>query len=376
MLAVIITKSPADDPPAGTFYEIDSNEPVVLGRGSGADIRVRHSSVSREHLMFIPQDGQWIIKEMRSANGALLNGIEFKGTQMLKTGMTVTAGLFEFKVACNYLTDTAGYRLMGSPKPGVLAIQRGDEVLATISIPRLLDHIRDLDIFNDEVAYAALFRAVCEQDETMKTAIIKQWPDVYEILYPDIYDDEEEWEYEDEDEAQIDAEPVTVVPGAPEADTEVRKRKVKPRSERRPKARDGKSRKPKARLRGKIQILAEPGSGPLNIQLDISAKSVFIAGGVLMVLIVIYTMFSFIWERSDVPVTVNTPIVQEPADALARFSLTVEQMIANSPWDGQKQCTEALRVLKVQFKDKLLTPQEKKKIESLEKMIKNWPKNR
>jgi hypothetical protein len=378
MLAVIVTKTPVDEPPTGTFYQIDSNEPVMIGRGSDVDIRVRHSSLSREHAIFVPDGDQWLIKDLHSANGILLNGVEVKGTQILKTGMILTVGLLECKVACNYLTDLAGYQLMGTPKPGMLAIQRAEEILVTISIHRLLDHIRNLDLFNDDVAYAALFRGVCEQNAGMKNATAEQWPDVYEILYPDTYDDEEEWEYEDEDDLPVDAdaEAKTPVTGASAPKTETRRRRIKPRSERRSKPKDGSSRKPKQRLGGKIQVQKEVSSKSHGFQIDLSTKSVFIGGAVLMVLLVIYSFASFAWERSNIPVTVNKPIVREASEAITQFGLILRQMRASGFPRGQKQCTEALRVLKASLKEKLLTPQETKQVVDFEKMIKDWPTNR
>jgi hypothetical protein len=52
-----------------------SGEPdLLLGRGMDCDVRLSNDSVSRRHARLVFRDGSWIIQDLGSTNGTLVNG--------------------------------------------------------------------------------------------------------------------------------------------------------------------------------------------------------------------------------------------------------------------------------------------------------------
>lgn len=51
---------------------------VTIGRGTACDIQINSTFVSRSHVRIFPQDGQWHIQDLESANGTLLDGVSIK----------------------------------------------------------------------------------------------------------------------------------------------------------------------------------------------------------------------------------------------------------------------------------------------------------
>lgn len=55
--------------------EIELNTPgAVVGRHSGADIRLAFPEISRRHCQFTFDDGQWRVIDLDSMNGVYVNG--------------------------------------------------------------------------------------------------------------------------------------------------------------------------------------------------------------------------------------------------------------------------------------------------------------
>jgi len=86
------------DPGPGTFFQINGLKSKTLGRGSSADIRIKHSSISREHIRFVPETHTWFIEDLGSRNGTFLNDEPLKGKKILQKGFRLNVGLFHFKV--------------------------------------------------------------------------------------------------------------------------------------------------------------------------------------------------------------------------------------------------------------------------------------
>jgi len=98
VLVIVVTKSPPGDPPPGTFFQINGLEPRILGRGSSADLRIKHSSISREHVKFHPESHAWSVEDLGSRNGTLFNNAKLTGRKILQKGHQFNIGLFGFKV--------------------------------------------------------------------------------------------------------------------------------------------------------------------------------------------------------------------------------------------------------------------------------------
>jgi sigma-B regulation protein RsbU (phosphoserine phosphatase) len=68
-------------------------ERISLGRSSITELCYPDDSgLSRQHLAFEKQGEEWVIKDLGSKNGTLLNGVRIASAQILKPGDRVTAG--------------------------------------------------------------------------------------------------------------------------------------------------------------------------------------------------------------------------------------------------------------------------------------------
>ena len=75
----------------GQTYSVRSL-PVVLGRGSNADLTVEDAGVSRRHLEIMEQDGTYLAVDLGSTNGSFHNGEPLVGRHALSNGDVLTIG--------------------------------------------------------------------------------------------------------------------------------------------------------------------------------------------------------------------------------------------------------------------------------------------
>ncbi len=80
-----------------TWSEDITPAPKVLGRSEYADIRLDHSSVSRQHCRFWLDDGHCFVEDCGSTNGTYVNGLQVE-REKLAPGDTVVVGRFELVV--------------------------------------------------------------------------------------------------------------------------------------------------------------------------------------------------------------------------------------------------------------------------------------
>jgi predicted component of type VI protein secretion system len=59
-------------PGAGTEIRITSNT-LVLGRDESSDYAIPHERISRRHAQISLQDGRWLLTDLKSKNGTLIN---------------------------------------------------------------------------------------------------------------------------------------------------------------------------------------------------------------------------------------------------------------------------------------------------------------
>lgn len=66
--------------------------PVVIGRGSESTIRVDGKSISRKHLQISHQSGAYIVTDLGSTNGTMLNGTALRTPATLQDGSLMRLG--------------------------------------------------------------------------------------------------------------------------------------------------------------------------------------------------------------------------------------------------------------------------------------------
>jgi pSer/pThr/pTyr-binding forkhead associated (FHA) protein len=62
-------------------------EPILLGRGADATIRLDDDYVSTRHARFVPHGDEWYIEDLGSTNGTYI------GSQRITTPMVVSIGV-------------------------------------------------------------------------------------------------------------------------------------------------------------------------------------------------------------------------------------------------------------------------------------------
>ena len=80
-----------------TWSEDIVETPKILGRAENADIRLDHTSVSRQHCRFWIEDKTTFVEDMESTNGTYVNGLKIT-REKLNAGDTVIVGRFELIV--------------------------------------------------------------------------------------------------------------------------------------------------------------------------------------------------------------------------------------------------------------------------------------
>jgi len=71
---------------AGVVVPLGS-EPILLGRGADATIRLDDDYVSTRHARFVPHGDEWYIEDLGSTNGTYI------GSQRITTPMVVSIGV-------------------------------------------------------------------------------------------------------------------------------------------------------------------------------------------------------------------------------------------------------------------------------------------
>lgn len=75
----------------------------VIGRISTADIHLDDQGISRQHCRISRVEGQWLIEDLGSVNGVLVNGIRVQGAEALRPGDRISI----LKTVMSFVDDNA-----------------------------------------------------------------------------------------------------------------------------------------------------------------------------------------------------------------------------------------------------------------------------
>jgi pSer/pThr/pTyr-binding forkhead associated (FHA) protein len=65
---------------------------VTIGRSRQCDVVVNDPNVSRQHAEIRPRGGTWVLNDLGSTNGSLLNGRRIEGPEQVKPGDEIGIG--------------------------------------------------------------------------------------------------------------------------------------------------------------------------------------------------------------------------------------------------------------------------------------------
>src|SRR5712692_1793972 len=104
-----------------------SDRPLVLGRGTNADVVIDNNDVSRRHIRLTPEAGAYRVEDLKSLNGTFVNEVRLKDSQLLANGDRVRLG------------PTVVLRLELAPKADatmVISANAGPQLAATEMLAR------------------------------------------------------------------------------------------------------------------------------------------------------------------------------------------------------------------------------------------------
>jgi len=124
----------------------------VIGRSNQAKIKLRGSTVSRQHCELYEYEGQLVVRDLESSNGTIVNGHRIEAPTFLTPDDLLTVGPVTLRATCHEtpLDDTAS-RLSGTvekeaaaaaPKETLLPSGTSDDARTT----RIEAEVNDTDI--------------------------------------------------------------------------------------------------------------------------------------------------------------------------------------------------------------------------------------
>ena len=84
----------------GAFIEIDQDR-VRIGRDPGSDVHLADVSISRRHAEILKRDGDWIIVDLESSNGTVIDGVRV-AEGLLLPGQRLQLGSVGFQVTIDH----------------------------------------------------------------------------------------------------------------------------------------------------------------------------------------------------------------------------------------------------------------------------------
>ena len=72
--------------------------PLRIGRGPGCELLLTDASVSRRHAELLHLNGEWVLRDLRSTNGTMVNGWRITGEVVVRPGDQVSFGNLSFRL--------------------------------------------------------------------------------------------------------------------------------------------------------------------------------------------------------------------------------------------------------------------------------------
>jgi pSer/pThr/pTyr-binding forkhead associated (FHA) protein len=83
---------------------------VRIGRDPRSDVRLPFRGISRLHAVLEFCDGDWLLQDVQSTNGTLINGVPTEGT-ILQPGDVISIGACRLHLSVEYRMDKTSPRL-------------------------------------------------------------------------------------------------------------------------------------------------------------------------------------------------------------------------------------------------------------------------
>jgi pSer/pThr/pTyr-binding forkhead associated (FHA) protein len=133
----------------GKTLQLRSTETLV-GRGSGCDVRIPSSAVSRRHCRLSFRDGYLLVEDLESANGTYVNGAEVK-KRPVRPGDKLEIGPIVFVV--KYALSSAALEKLRRREQETAEAIAGDAVddIPVVDVEAADDEVLDVEAADDQV---------------------------------------------------------------------------------------------------------------------------------------------------------------------------------------------------------------------------------
>ncbi len=84
------------------------SQSIMIGRSQDCDVRYRSLTMSRRHAKIEPHDGRYVITDLGSHNGTLVDGERISRPTLLDPGCTITMGAYAFEFDGHHLLPEHG----------------------------------------------------------------------------------------------------------------------------------------------------------------------------------------------------------------------------------------------------------------------------
>jgi hypothetical protein len=78
-------------PTPGKIFPVEKNE-IFIGRDLGNDVVISDAEISRRHARLVMQAGGFVLEDLGSTNGTVVNGQRLMGPYLLRPGEVITLG--------------------------------------------------------------------------------------------------------------------------------------------------------------------------------------------------------------------------------------------------------------------------------------------
>ena len=104
-----------DGPDQGRSFQVSSERPLIIGRGSTSDTQIRDASLSRIHCEVRMEDGSLVLQDRGSTSGTFVGGVPIEGNHRLTGGNVITIGETRLRVDTDSTLDAR--TIVREPQP-------------------------------------------------------------------------------------------------------------------------------------------------------------------------------------------------------------------------------------------------------------------
>ena len=152
--------------------------PFIIGRENSCDLKLDDDSISRRHAQIIKEDGKWMVQDMLSGNGTMLDGVRIS-KEKLKNSSEIAVGRFLliFKLS-NTTSSQMSKSLNDEDITEQKEVKQNDEGLTVVGGFHLKPEQKEVEQDDEDLTVVGGFHLKPEQKE------VEQVNEDQTVFYP------------------------------------------------------------------------------------------------------------------------------------------------------------------------------------------------